>query len=72
VNEHRAMPAPSLELAHVQPIVETLHRHQFVVGTLLDDLAALITRMRAESRIVLSRWAITKLVRPAINLRSPS
>ena len=56
-----------VELTGVELGVEAVPGEKLVVGALLDDVAVRMTRMRSALRIVESRWAMTKLVRPSIS-----
>jgi len=50
-------------------VIEPFLIQQFLMGALLDDLAVVDHQDMIGIRMVLRRWAITKLVRPAIRRR---
>jgi len=53
------------ELAVVERVVEAPLDHELLVAALLDDPPWSMTMIVSALRIVESRWAITKLVRPS-------
>jgi hypothetical protein len=60
----RKLNRDAYKLADIQIEIKALRIQHRLVAALLDDLAVVATITWSASRMVLRRWAITKLVRP--------